>query len=203
MSLVINKYAGVNGSSLIRIVDSMPIITCSGKRRAKVATEITAKGYCSAKSLYYYGVKLHLLSSRVNGTLPYPQSIIITPASENDLNVFRDNWSDVPHVAVFADKIYIDAKMQSDISSIGSELFTPVNYSRCISQIIKHMGAEADGLYSYAVSQIRQPIESFYNWLIEKTDIQRASKVHSTNGLMAHIFNKIASALLRKFCFNC
>lgn len=203
MSLIISKYTDVNGSSLIRIVDSMPIITCSGNRRAKVATEVTAKGYCSTKSLYYYGVKLHLLSSRVKGTLPYPRSIIITPACENDLNVFRDNWSDEPNVAVFADKIYLDTQMQSDMSRIDSELLTPVKYARGVSQAIKDIGAAADRLYSYAVSQIRQPIESFFNWLIEKTDIQRASKVRSTNGLMVHIFNKIASALWPKVCFNC
>ena len=43
------------------LLDSMPIITCSGKRFAKVAKDFTDKGYCSTKSLYYFGVKLHAL----------------------------------------------------------------------------------------------------------------------------------------------
>ena len=41
----------------------MPIITCSGKRKAKVATEITDKGYNSTKKMYYYGLK----------QLPFPE----------------------------------------------------------------------------------------------------------------------------------
>ena len=39
------------------LLDSMPIITCSGKRSGKVATEITDKGFCSTKGIYYYGLK--------------------------------------------------------------------------------------------------------------------------------------------------
>ncbi len=51
-------------------------------------------------------------------------------------------------------------------------------------------------LYSKAVSSIRQPIESFFNWLIEKTDIQRASKIRSTNGLLVHVFGKLTAAFI-------
>jgi hypothetical protein len=35
-------------------------------------------------------------------------------------------------------------------------------------------------LFSAAISSVREPIESLFNWLIEKTDIQRAGKVRST-----------------------
>lgn len=39
------------------IVDSMPIITCCGRnRKGKVAKDITDKGYCSTKNLYYHGL---------------------------------------------------------------------------------------------------------------------------------------------------
>jgi hypothetical protein len=40
-----------------RVLDSMPIITCSGKRKAKVAREIADKRYCSTKglTLHAYG----------------------------------------------------------------------------------------------------------------------------------------------------
>ncbi len=38
------------------LLDSMPIITCSGKRSGKVAREITDKGFCSTKGIYYYGL---------------------------------------------------------------------------------------------------------------------------------------------------
>jgi hypothetical protein len=45
----------------ITLIDSIPVITCSGKRSAKVALEIIDKGYCSTKGIYYYGLKLHAL----------------------------------------------------------------------------------------------------------------------------------------------
>lgn len=198
-SYVIEHCAVSNCSEVIRIVDSMPVITCSGKRTPKVALEIVDKSYCASKALYYHGIKLHLLASQVKGTLSYPQSIIITPASESDLNVLRDNWSNIANVALFADKIYLDATMKKQMACVNSELFTPIKYGKNTCQTIKHMFAAADKLYSYAVSQIRQPIESFYNWLIEKTDIQRASKVRSTKGLVVHIFSKIAAAIMGRY----
>jgi hypothetical protein len=48
---------------------------------------------------------------------------------------------------------------------------------------------------STAVSRLRQPIESLVNWLEEKTGIERASKVRSYNGLMVHVFGRLAAAL--------
>ena len=72
------------------LMDSMPIITCSGKRSGKVAREVTDKGYCSSKGLYYYGLKLHLLGFRRVGKLPHPEQILFTPASVNDLTVFKE-----------------------------------------------------------------------------------------------------------------
>ena len=41
-----------------------------------------------------------------------------------------------------------------------------------------------DRFLSKMVSQIRQPIESLFNWLEEKTKIQIASKIRSYDGLM-------------------
>ena len=54
----------------------------------------------------------------------------------------------------------------------------------------------ADKLFSELVSKTRQAIESFFNWLNEKTAIQSASKVHSSTGLIAFIFARIALAAL-------
>lgn len=48
---------------------------------------------------------------------------------------------------------------------------------------------------STSVSKIRQPIESLFNWIQEKTKIQIASKVRSYQGLMVHVFGKLAAAM--------
>lgn len=50
--------------------------------------------------------------------------------------------------------------------------------------------------YNRLVSKIRQPIEGFFNWLIDKTDIQRASKVRSTDALFIHCFGKLTFAFI-------
>ena len=54
----------------------------------------------------------------------------------------------------------------------------------------------ADKLYSAIVSEVGQSVESFFNLIIEKTDIQRASKVRSSNGLPVYIFSKVAATFI-------
>jgi hypothetical protein len=179
------------------LMDSLPIITCSGKRYPSVAGEITDKGFCSTKSMYYYGVKLHALAFHRPDHLPFPESIVITPASENDLNVHKQNWSNIPNRSFYGDKIYRDAELLENMeNSYNSRILTPVKAVKGQAEVIRQWDKAANDLYSMAVSSIRQPIESLFNWIIEKTDIQRASKVRSTKGLIIHIFGRIAAAYI-------
>ena len=183
--------------SLFSLMDSMPIVTCSGKRNAKVARDVTNKGYCSTKSMYYYGVKLHVLAYYQKGTLPIPESIIISPASESDINVFRDNWCCGKDRAFVADKIYQDASNEGFIKDHhNSILLSPVKYTRGVLECEKQRNRASDDLFNRAVSGIRQSVESLFNWLIERVNIQRASKVRSTAGLIAFIFRKLAAIFL-------
>jgi hypothetical protein len=75
-------------------------------------------------------------------------------------------------------------------------MLIPVKGIRNQPENIKQMDKAANDLFSTAVSRIRQPIEALFNWLIEKTDIQRASRVRSTNGLLVHLFGRIAAAYI-------
>ncbi len=202
LGILTEQYAPEQASNIVALVDSMPIITCSAKRTGKVAGEIVDKGYCSTKSIFYYGVKLHMMARRVAGGLPVPEGLILTPASENDLNVLRDNWSELPGRVFFADKAYQDRVMQQAMAERGTELLSPVKYPRGAPEVLKQMSKAADDLFSRAVSAIRQPVEALFAWLLEKTDIQRASKVRSTNGLIVHIFSKLAAVFLKKLVFN-
>lgn len=65
-----------------------------------------------------------------------------------------------------------------------------------MEQVIKQRIKAANDLFSTAVSRVRQPIEAMFNWLIQKTDIQRASIVRSTKGLMLHSFGRLAVAFI-------
>jgi Transposase DDE domain len=179
------------------LLDSMPIITCSGKRNGKVAKDLTDKGYCSTKNLYYYGVKLHALAFRRLNTIPFPEEIQITPASVNDLTVFKEAWSEKTNRNFFGDKIYINEDFFSELEQEkNSIMMTPVKAIKGQCQQLKNRDKADNDLFSKAVSRVRQPIESLFNWLIVKTDIQKASKVRSTKGLLVHLFGKIAAAFI-------
>ena len=129
--------------------------------------------------------------------LPFPEQLLITPASENDLNVFKNAWSKITGRDFYGDKIYSDKdffnKLKDDKNSI---IYTPVKAIKGQSDWEKAFDRAYSDLFSKAVSSVRQPIESFFNWLIEKTDIQRASKVRSTKGLLVHVFGKLAAAFI-------
>lgn len=184
----------------ISLVDSMPVITSAGRNReSKIAKEITAKGYCSTKNQYYYGLKLHALAFRRIGTIPFPESIIYTPAQDNDLTVFKQAWGDdLSNRIIYGDKIYSDFEYFNNQKkqSQNIEMLTPVKAIKGQSEQEKQRSKACNDLFSTAVSKVRQPIESFFNWLNERTNIQRAQKVRSTSGLLIHTMGKIAIAFI-------
>ena len=93
---------------------------------------------------------------------------------------------------MFSDKAYINAEWQADLfDNQQINVITPVK----LAKGQKYLEA-ADQLFSTAVSKVRQPIESFFNWLHEITMIQNANKVRSSNGLIAFVFARISLACL-------
>lgn len=196
--IVIKEFTPKECSQEFSLLDSMPIITCSGKRSGKVAQELTDKSFCSTKNLWYYGVKLHALNLYNKGTLPHPECIVISKASENDLNVFKENWATIHNRTFFGDKIYKDEAFFEHLCQENkSVMLTPIKGIKGKSEELKQMDYAYENLFSKAVSTIRQPIESFFNWINVKTQIQNASIIRSTNGLMVHIFGKLTACFLK------
>ena len=182
--------------SQVLLVDSLPIITCSAKRAGKVAPELTAKGYCNSKHLYYIGCKLHLLGARREQALPIPQHIDITPANVHDLTALRPLLPALHQRWILADKAYADAALNQQLQEQGTTIITPVKQVKGKSQVLIYFDKAHDDLFSQAVSAIKQPTEAFFNWLIAKTHIQNAAAVRSTKGLIFHVYGKIAAALI-------
>ena len=181
----------------ISLVDSMPIITCSGKRKGKVATELTSKGYCSSKGLHYHGIKLHAIGFENKGTLPHPEYFRVSDAATHDLNAIRELLPNMKNRTLFADKAYIDQSLSEQLSTENNvDLYTPIKLKKGECDAIRKRDFAFNQLFSKAVSSVRQPIESLFNWINNKTKIQNASKVRSTRGLLVHTFGKIASALV-------
>lgn len=199
VALQLDKLQTIENQSIgeISLVDSLPIIMCSGKRQGKVAPELSDKSYCSTKNLYYFGVKLHTVAFSRTKQVPLPEFMSITPASENDLMAIYPILPQLQNRAIFADKAYTDKELNKTLMhEMNTFIYTPIKLVKGESERLRQFKKADNDLFSTAVSTIRQPIESLFNWLIQKTDIQRASRVRATAGLMTHIFGAIATALL-------
>jgi len=180
--------------TLVSLVDSMPIILAKGNRSfsAKVAPNMCDKGYCSTKKLYYYGVKLHVLGYSRFSQLPIPNYVGTSPASKHDLTVFKPIFEQIHNQAVFADKAYHNEAFWEGLQSSNNlHFFAPIKKKKGQKRLL-----QMDGTYSTLVSKTRQPIEAFFGWIIEKTAIQKASKVRSSKGLLTHIFGRFAAAIM-------
>ena len=177
-------------------MDSIPIVVAGSKRsnRAKAASEQCNKGYCASKEMYYYGVKLHILAQCNYKAKPTPSSMVLSKASEHDLTIAKETLQNVFDMRIFCDTAFIDREWQARMLADNNiTILTPIKRKKGQIRLLFW-----DRIYSSAISGIKQSIESFNNWLIEKTNIQRASKVRSSAGLSAFIFARIACACL---CF--
>ena len=56
--------------------------------------------------------------------------------------------------------------------------------------------SETEKAFNRMVNHLRQPIESFFNWLNENPQMQNASKVRSTESLLVQCWGKLAFAVL-------
>ena len=171
------------------LADSMPVVLARQGRRfnAKVAPELADSGYCPTKKLYYYGVKIHLVGDFRRGTLPGPRFIGLAPAGLNDGPALERAAHALPYQELYADKAY---EYLSRRGGLPFTVLTPVKKQK--GQ--EHLDA-ADAWLSRAVSQVRQPVESIFNWIEEKTGIEVASKVRSYQGLLVHVFGRLAAAM--------
>jgi hypothetical protein len=79
----------------------------------------------------------------------------------------------------------------------GAKLFCMC--STLNTEHFRHQGGQKElftdqKIQNTAISRLRQPIEGFFNWLIEKTGIQDASKTRATKGILSHVYGKIAAS---------
>ena len=79
----------LKGKHIRRIIDSFPIIMAKEKHSSKgrVARQLAAKGYCSSRGEYYYGVKVHVIGVSKDGGIPLPETVQITSANIHGLTL--------------------------------------------------------------------------------------------------------------------
>lgn len=192
LNAIAPKWSGVMRGALVFLLDSMPIILAQGSRRfqAKVAREVADCGYCASKKLYYYGLKLHLLGIRQPGTLPHPEYLELTPARPHDITVLEAIIAYLWYGELYADKAYVSEVLAFLLEQQQMALQTPPKKAKGQKKLRMF-----EQLWSTSVSRVRQPIESFFSWLEEKTGLQMASKVRSLNGLLVHVYGRLTAAM--------
>ena len=176
-----------------RLIDSVPVMLAHGTRanRGRVAEELADTGFCATKQQYYRGVKLHFIAARRSKQLPLPEKIHLSVASPHDLQALREMSPSLPiGCGLFADKAYFHHETRQDCTERG--WFLVAAYKRHRHEPEK----DVPTLYNRFVSAIRQPLESLFNWLIQKTELQNASRVRSSQGLKLHCYGKLAVACL-------
>ena len=174
------------------VTDTMPIVMAQGTRSysAKVALDIANRGYCSTKKLTYHGLKLSFLGIFIPKQLPKPRNLILSPAADSDITLFKDHIAPtLCDMRVFADKIYNDDTLEADLKKYQNVELLPIQ-KRNRGQSILHAD---DQLFNTMKSQCRQPVESFFNWIEQKTGIQSASKVRSSKGAYIHVWGRLAA----------
>lgn len=172
------------------LVDSLPIMLAQQGHSytAKVARDLADSGYCAAKKTRFHGLRLHVLAQRRAGKLPVPNQVWLCAASHHDVTVFKELALSLPQTTVLGDKAYADQQLSHSIAAQDAQLLIP-----CKKPKTRDLTA-TEKYQSRLVNKLRQPIESLFNWFIQKTDIQRASKVRSSDALLVHCWGKLAVA---------
>lgn len=175
-----------------RLIDSLPVMLAVGTRanRARVARQLADVGFCATKQMHYCGVKLHILAARRPSQLPLPERLFLSRASQHDLAALREFDPQLSACGLFGDKAYADTETKAILQKRGIYLVTPYKRKRNEEE------TAVPTLFNRFVSSIRQPIESLFGWLIQRTDVQNASRVRSTQGLLVHCYGKLAVACL-------
>lgn len=189
---LLDTLADAQAAELDHLIDSMPVMLASGNfaRRARVARDVANGGYCAAKKLHFHGVRLHCIAGRRSGSLPLPVHIWLREASVHDLTSLKEQQVFLPNSTLFGDKAFCDTNLERQFREQNTQLLVPKKKPKG-----KELSCFEKG-QNRLISRLRQPIESFFNWLIGKTQIQRASLVRSTDGLLVHCFGKLTFALL-------
>lgn len=172
------------------LVDSLPVMLARHgySYSARVGREVADVGYCAAKKTRFHGVRLHCLAQRRTGRLPLPAQVWLCGASHHDSKAFIGQQPLIPATELFGDLAYPTPEIISHLKEQQTRLMTPKKKPKG-----KELTLE-ENYYNQLVRRVRQPIESLFNWIQEKTGIQRASKVRSTDALMIHCWGKLAVA---------
>jgi penicillin-binding protein-related factor A (putative recombinase) len=181
----------LNQGETVFIVDSIPIPVCqiARERQSKICKESfeTApdKGFSSVSKSYYYGYKLHLVTS-MNGIF---YSMDLSKASVHDVHYLTDiKNSGLNNCLLLADKGYLSSTYQLDLFSFCHvELQTP-----------KRANQNDYKPYPVIFRRIRKRIETLFAQLCDQFMLKR-NYAKSILGLSVRILSKITAVTLLQY----
>jgi hypothetical protein len=83
-------------------------------------------GYCSTKNLYYYGVRVYIIGRRQPGSLPIPEYIGVTGASNHDGRIFDQIRLQLHNNELYVDKAYQRPDAEEVRQAQNLTVLTPV-----------------------------------------------------------------------------
>ena len=191
-NILTQKLASIlNEGDNVFIVDSMPLPVCNIARagRSDVLREdfetSPDKGYSAITKTYFYGYKLHLITS-YKGVY---NSIDIIKASVHDIHYLDDvKHSNINNCTLLGDKGYISSEHKTDLFHTSNvQLETPkrknqANYSK----------------FPYVFFKSRKRIETQFSQLTDQFLIKR-NYAKTFLGLCTRVWGKIAAFTILQF----
>lgn len=191
--LELNKFIAnmLNENEDVYLVDSIPVPVCklAREKRSKVCKEnfktAPDKGYSAVNKSYYFGYKLHLVTS-IKGVF---HSMDITKASVHDIRYLSDiKHSGLNNCTLLADKGYLSKTHQLD-------LFTTCQVNL---QTPKRANQKDWKKYPVVFMRTRKRIETLFSQLCDQFMLKR-NYAKSTLGLSVRILSKITAVTLLQY----
>lgn len=178
----------MNQSESIFLMDSIPVPICNiaREKRCKFGKEsfenCPDKGYSAISKQYYYGYKLHLVTS-VNGVF---QSMDLTKASVHDVNVLKEiKYGKMSNVTLVGDKGYISEEVKIDLfESCNIKLETP-----------RRSNQKDQQQWHPVFRKCRKRIETLFSQLCDQMMLKR-NYAKSLKGLITRLITKITAVTI-------
>jgi hypothetical protein len=178
----------LNRSEDVFLIDSIPVPVCkiAREKRCKFGKDSFEsspdKGYSAVSKQYYYGYKLHLVTS-ANGVF---HSMDLTKASVHDVNVLKEiKYGKMSNATLVGDKGYISKEVKIDLfESCNIKLETP------------NRGNQKDQQHWHPVfRKCRKRIETLFSQLCDQMMLKR-NYAKSLAGLKTRLITKIAAVTI-------
>lgn len=136
------------------IVDSFPVSACQNCRipRVKLLQGKEYHGYCASKKMYFYGIKVHMVTCAGG----YPVEVLFSTGNVTDIKAFRNLNLDLPAGSrIYADRAYTDYSYEDFLVDVGN--------IQLIAQRKANTKRPLEGPKRYLQSTARKRIETSFS----------------------------------------